>query len=131
MFATGGIGGVHRNAPFDVSADLPQLGRSPVVVVCACARSILDLPATLEYLETQGIPMVGYQTDAFPAFFSPDSGLKVDMCAHSPEQVADIACAHWKFKLSSALLVVVPPAEAAIPYEVIEVHIQHALADAE
>jgi pseudouridine-5'-phosphate glycosidase len=131
VFATGGIGGVHRNAPFDISADLPQLGRTPLVVVCAGAKSILDLPATLETLETQGVPVVGYQTDAFPAFYATDSGLKVDIRAASPAEVAAIARAHWGLGLQSAVLVVVPPpAEAAIPSNTMETVIQQALADA-
>ena len=132
VFATGGIGGVHRNAPFDVSADLPQLGRSPLVVVCAGAKSILDLPATLEYLETQGVPVVGYQTDQFPAFYAIDSGLQVDIKADSPEEVAQIARAHWSTGLRSAILVVVPPpADVAIPSERIEMTILAALQEAE
>jgi len=138
VFATGGIGGVHRNAPFvprmghfDISADLPQLGRTPLVVVCAGAKAILDLPATLEILETQGVPVVGYQTDAFPAFYATDSGLKVDIKAASPAEVAAIARAHWGLGLQSAVLVVVPPpAEAAIPSNTMETVIQQALADA-
>ena len=77
VFATGGIGGVHREAPFDVSTDLTQLAHTPLVVVCAGAKSILDLPATLEMLETLGVPVLGYQTDEFPAFFSRSSGLPV------------------------------------------------------
>ena len=77
VFATGGIGGVHRDAPFDVSADLPELAHSPLVVVCSGAKSILDLPATLEYLETVGVPVIGYRTREFPAFFSAESGLPV------------------------------------------------------
>ena len=88
VFATGGIGGVHRDAPYDVSADLPQLGRSPVVVVCAGAKSILDIPKTAEYLETQGVPVIGYQTDAFPAFYSVDSGLKVEFRADTALEAA-------------------------------------------
>ena len=132
VFATGGIGGVHRNAPFDISADLPQLGRSPLVVVCAGAKSILDLPATLEYLETQGVPVVGYQTDQFPAFYAIDSGLKVDVRADSPDEVAQIARAHWSTGLRSAILVVVPPpADVAIPSERIEMTILAALQEAE
>ncbi len=77
VFATGGIGGVHRQAPFDVSADLQELARTPMVVVCAGAKAILDIPATLEYLETMGVPVVGFQTDEFPAFYSVSSGRKV------------------------------------------------------
>ncbi len=95
VFATGGIGGVHRNAPFDVSTDLTQLARTPLVVVCAGAKSILDLPATLEMLETLGVPVLGYQTDEFPAFYARSSGLGVSARAESPQEVAAIARAHW------------------------------------
>ena len=77
VFATGGIGGVHRESTFDISADLLELGRSPLVVVCAGAKAILDLPNTLEYLETCGVPVIGYQTEEFPAFYSRESGLPV------------------------------------------------------
>lgn len=132
VFATGGIGGVHRNAPFDISADLPQLGKTPLVVVCAGAKSILDLPATLEYLETQGVPVIGFQTDNFPAFYSVESGLKVDIRADSPEEVAAIALNHWKLGLNSAVLLVVPPpAEVSMPAEKMEEVIEKALSAAE
>lgn len=128
VFATGGIGGVHRDAPFDVSTDLQQLGKCPVIVVCAGAKSILDIPATVEYLETQGVPVIGYQTDHFPAFFSPDSGLPVEIRADSPEEVAEIAEAHWGLGLRSGILVVVPiPEEHAVPYEKMEKVIVKAL----
>lgn len=132
VFATGGIGGVHRNTPFDISADLPQLGKTPLVVVCAGAKSILDLPATLEYLETQGIPVVGYQTDNFPAFYAVESDLKVDIRADSPEEVAAIALNHWNLGLKSAILLVVPPpTEVAMPAAQMEEVIQKALSEAE
>jgi pseudouridylate synthase len=128
VFATGGIGGVHRGAPFDVSADLPVLARTPVVVVCAGAKAILDLPATLEYLETMGIPVIGYQTDEFPAFYSISSGLSVSQRVDTPELVADIARAHFRLGLKSAVLVAVPPpASEAIPLEEIESQIQTAV----
>jgi pseudouridine-5'-phosphate glycosidase len=131
VFATGGIGGVHRGSAQDVSADLSQLARSPLVVVCSGAKSILDLPATLEVLETLGIPVIGYRTDDFPAFFSPTSGLKVPSRAETPEQVAQIARAHWALGLTSAALVVnPPPAEAAVPFDEMEGFIQKALAAA-
>ena len=131
VFATGGIGGVHRHAPFDVSADLPELARSPLVVVCAGAKAILDLPATLEYLETVGVPVVGYQTDEFPAFYSPASGLKVNVRAGSPAEVAAIAREHWAMGLEGAILVVAPPpAEAALPAEAVEGEIETALEEA-
>jgi len=132
IFATGGIGGVHRQAPFDISADLHQLSRSPVVVVCAGAKSILELPATLEQLETLGVPVIGYQTDEFPAFFSRTSGLPVSARADSPADVAEIAQAHWSFGLHSAILLVVPPPEEdALPADHIESIIQQALNEAE
>ncbi|MDD5370012.1 MAG: pseudouridine-5'-phosphate glycosidase [Anaerolineaceae bacterium] len=132
VFATGGIGGVHRQAPFDVSADLPELARTPMVVVCAGAKAILDIPATLEYLETAGVPVIGYQTDEFPAFYSVSSGRKVDVYADTPEQVAHIAKAQWGLGINCAILVVVPPPEeVAIPVEDAEEAIQQALADAD
>jgi len=131
VFATGGIGGVHRLAPFDVSADLPVLARTPIVVVCAGAKAILDLPATLEYLETMGIPVIGYQTDEFPAFYSHSSGLPVSQRADTPELVAEIARSHFGLGLRSAVLVTVPPpASAAIPAEEIESQIQSAVRQA-
>ena len=116
VFATGGIGGVHRNSAFDISADLPELSRSPVVVVCAGAKSILDLPATLEVLETQGVPVIGYGTDEFPAFYSTESGLPVNVRVDQPEEVAQIARAQWDLGLQNAILVVQPPpVESALP----------------
>lgn len=131
VFATGGIGGVHRNAPFDVSADLIELSKTPLIVICAGAKSILDLPATVEYLETMGIPVVGYQTDEFPAFYSSSSGLPVSAVADTPAEVVNIARAHWDFGLSNAVLVVAPPpAEYAIPHQEIEIIIQQAIEDA-
>ncbi len=131
VFATGGIGGVHRDSPFDISADLPQLARTPVVVVCAGAKAILDLPATLEYLETVGVPVIGYQTDEFPAFYSTESGLPVSARAESPEQVAEIANAQWGLGLESAVLVAVPPPEeVALPADEVQGAIERALAEA-
>jgi pseudouridine-5'-phosphate glycosidase len=132
VFATGGIGGVHRNTSFDISADLQELGRTPMVVVCAGAKAILDLPATLEVLETMGVPVIGYQTDEFPAFYSRTSGLKVNCSADSPEEIAAIARAHWGLGLDSAILVVVPPPEeAALPPEEVNEVIQQALEEAD
>jgi pseudouridylate synthase len=131
VFATGGIGGVHRQAPFDVSADLQELARTPMVVVCAGAKAILDIPATLEYLETVGVPVVGYGTDDFPAFYSTSSGRSVTVRADTPEEVARIARAQWDLGIQAAVLVAVPPpAEDAIPPEDVEGEIQQALADA-
>jgi len=131
VFATGGIGGVHRDAPFDISADLPELGRTPLVVVCAGAKSILDLPATIEYLETMGVAVVGYQTDEFPAFYSRKSGLPVNVSVQTPAEAADIARAQWKLGINSAVLVVAPPPEEqALPHEEIDHIIEQALAEA-
>lgn len=132
VFATGGIGGVHRNAPFDVSADLIELGRTPMVVVCAGAKSILDLPATLEVLETQGVLVLGYQTDEFPAFFSRTSRLAVPDRSDSPQEIAAIARSHWQAGVEGAILVVNPlPVDAALDYQEIETFIKTAVADAE
>jgi len=131
VFATGGIGGVHRGAPFDISADLPQLGKSPVLVVCAGAKSILDLPATHEILETQGIPIIGLQTDEFPAFYSAISGLPVDQRVETPKEAAQVALKAWEAGLTSAVLLVVPPpAKAAMPAGSMEAAIQTALDEA-
>jgi pseudouridine-5'-phosphate glycosidase len=138
VFATGGIGGVHRSVvsdpsspSADISADLPELARTPVVVVCAGAKAILDLPATLEWLETHGVPVVGYGTDEFPAFYSRHSGLKLEARADSPEEVAAIARAMWDMGLGGGMLVCVPcPAEAARPLEEMERAIEVALRDA-
>ncbi len=132
VFATGGIGGVHRGAGTDVSADLPELAHTPVVVVCAGAKAILDLPATLEWLETHGVPVVGYGTDEFPAFYSRESGLKLDARADSPAEAAAIARAMWELGFGGGMLVCVPcPAEAARPREEMEGVISTALREAE
>jgi len=131
VFATGGIGGVHRGAPFDVSADLLELARSPLVVVCAGAKAILDLPATLEYLETSGVPVIGYGVSEFPAFYSRESGLPVDAAVQTADEVADIAREHWNMGIQGAILVVVPPPkESALPAAEVEVAIQQALEEA-
>ncbi len=132
VFATGGIGGVHRGDPFDVSADLPELARSPLIVVCAGAKSILDLPATVEHLETAGVPVIGYRTREFPAFYSAESGLPVTESVDSVAEIVQIAQAHWSMKLDSALLVVQPPPpEAALPRQQVEEAIRQALREAE
>jgi pseudouridine-5'-phosphate glycosidase len=132
VFATGGIGGVHRGSSFDVSADLQQLGRSPAIVVCAGAKAILDLPATLEYLETMGVVVVGYQTNELPAFYSRSSGLQLSMRADSPSEVAAIAQAHWGLGFKSAILLTVPiPAGDEIPHTTINTHIEQSLQDAD
>jgi pseudouridine-5'-phosphate glycosidase len=116
VFATGGIGGVHKEARFDVSTDLQALATIPMIVVCAGAKAILDLPATLEYLETMAVPVLGYQTDAFPAFFSRESGLKVSVKVETVDEIVQLAQAHWGMGLKSAILVTNPvPAGDEIP----------------
>jgi pseudouridine-5'-phosphate glycosidase len=132
VFATGGIGGVHRGSPFDISADLDELARSPVIVVCAGAKAILDLPATLEVLESRGVPVIGYKTAEFPAFYSRESGLPVDTSAGSVKEVCDIAIAHWEAGLKSAILVCIPPpVDYALDKGLIENLIQKATKQAE
>jgi pseudouridine-5'-phosphate glycosidase len=131
VFATGGIGGVQKDAPFDISADLPQLAKTPMVVVCAGAKAILDLSATLEYLETSGVPVIGYRTNEFPAFYSPDSGLPVPVSVEAPEEIAKIAYRHWQIGQTSAVLVVnPPPADVAIPAAQVTGEIEQALKEA-
>ncbi len=127
VFATGGIGGVHRGHPEDVSADLIELGRTPIAVVCAGAKSILDLPRTLEVLETQGVPILGYGTDTLPAFYSRSSGLPIDQRVESPQEAAAIISARDRLGLGHAVLVTVPVPEAdALPQEEAEAAIQEA-----
>ncbi|WP_334175466.1 pseudouridine-5'-phosphate glycosidase [Pseudoxanthobacter sp.] len=134
LFATGGIGGVHRGAEstFDISADLEELGRTPVSVVCAGAKSILDIPKTLEYLETRGVPVIGYCSDAFPAFFARESGSGVDARFDSAAEIAAVIAAQKRLGLSAGLLITnaVPPADA-LPADSIEGTIRQAVADAE
>lgn len=121
VFATGGIGGVHRDPPFDESADLAELARASVVVVCSGAKSILDLPATLERLETLGVPVVGYRTSRLPGFFTEDAGLPVPARAESAAEVAALFRAHRALGRPGALLVVQPPpAEWALPAELVD-----------
>lgn len=113
VFATGGIGGVHREHPFDISTDLQALASIPVIVVCAGAKSILDLRATLEYLETMGVPVVGYRTDKFPEFFSPGKNHPVSVKLDSPEAVVGFARTHWGLGMKSAVLVCQPIPDGA------------------
>lgn len=135
VFATGGIGGVHRGAgglpSSDISADLQELAQTPVIVVCAGAKAILDLPGTLEYLETHGVTVVGYGTDEFPAFYSRSSGLPVDTRCNSAQEVVAIWHARQKLGLPGGLLVTVPvPVEEEIPAAEIEPVILQAVAEA-
>lgn len=131
VFATGGIGGVHRESSFDISADLQALATIPMIVVCAGAKAILDLPATLEYLETMNVPVVGYGTDDFPAFFSRESGLDVSAQIDTPEDIVEFAREHWKTGLQSAVLVANPlPAGEAIPKSEMEPIIEKASKEA-
>ncbi|MFI5271737.1 MAG: pseudouridine-5'-phosphate glycosidase [Ktedonobacterales bacterium] len=133
VFATGGIGGVHRGAPasFDISADLIELAHAPVLTVCAGAKAILDLPLTLEYLETHGVPVIGFQTDELPAFYTRESGLPVPHRADTPEEVAAIAHAQWSAGLGGGALVMCPiPREHALPAAAAEAAIATALEEA-
>lgn len=127
VFATGGIGGVHREPPFDESADLLELARTPRVVVCAGAKSILDLPATLERLETLSVPVVGFQCDEFPAFFSVTSGLPVSTRVERVEEIVELERAQRRLGRREAVLVVQPP-PAAVALDAREV--EDAIADA-
>lgn len=113
LFATGGIGGVHRGGAtsFDISADLQELARTSVAVVCAGVKSILDLPLTLEYLETYGVPVIGYQTSEFPAFYSRQSGLGVDYALYTPEEVAEVLAAKWNAGLAGGAIIANPVPE--------------------
>lgn len=136
VFATGGIGGVHRSASgapsMDISADLAELAQTPVIVVCAGAKAILDLPATLEYLETHGVTVVGWQSDHFPAFYSRSSGLPVDVRVESAAEVADLWRAKRELGLPGGMLVAAPiPAADEIPAAEIEPVILQAVAEVE
>jgi pseudouridylate synthase len=115
VFATGGIGGVHRGHPFDVSADLEELGRTPITVVCAGVKSLLDLPLTMEQLETRGVPVVGFGTDELPAFYSRTSGLPVDTRADTPEEVTAIVRTRRALGLGGELVAVPVPAADELP----------------
>ena len=132
VFATGGIGGVHRGveSTMDISADLDELARTSVAVVCAGAKAILDLPRTLEYLETRGVPVVGYRTDRLPAFWSRSSALPVPIRLDTPEAIADLISAKSDLGLEGGVLITNPvPADAEIPEEAIRDLIEDALAE--
>lgn len=132
IFATGGIGGVHRGSLPDISADLPALATTPIIVVCSGAKIVLDLAATREWLETNGITVVGYGCDEMPAFYSQASGLPVDVSVGGPSEVAALFRAQADLKLDRALLVTVPvPAEFAVPAEQLKRTLDAALKQAE
>ena len=133
IFATGGIGGVHRGAEvtMDISADLEELAQTPVMVVCAGAKSILDLGLTLEYLETKGVPVIGYGTEELPAFYTRKSGFGVDYRVDSPAELASIFRAQRGLDYKGGMLVTNPiPEEYAMDKEVIDAAIEQALAEA-
>jgi pseudouridine-5'-phosphate glycosidase len=131
IFATGGIGGVHRGSLPDVSADLPELARTRMIVVCSGAKIVLDLPATREWLETNGLTVVGYGCDELPAFYSRTSGLTVDMRAGTADEVAQLALAHQALEMEGAILVTVPvPEEAEVPQELLQQTLDEALQEA-
>ncbi|MFA5851563.1 MAG: pseudouridine-5'-phosphate glycosidase [Spirochaetales bacterium] len=134
IFATGGMGGVHRGAEvtWDISADLEELARTSVAVVCAGAKSILDLPKTLEYLETKGVPVIGYRTLELPAFYTSHSGLALEEKADSPDEIAALLDAKWKSGLEGGVVIANPiPEEYAMDQEAIHPAIETAVADAE
>jgi pseudouridine-5'-phosphate glycosidase len=127
VFATGGIGGVHRGHPFDVSADLTELAHTPVTVVCAGAKALLDLPLTFEHLETLGVPVIGYQTEDIPAFYSRSSGLCADVRVETPHDVARIVRARRELGLPAGELVCVPvPNADELPRDIAEHAIEQA-----
>ena len=133
IFATGGIGGVHRGAEtsMDISADLEELGNTPVMVICAGAKSILDLGLTLEYLETKGVPVIGYGTNELPAFYTRHSGFGVDYRAHSPAELAAMFTAQRELGLKGGMLVTNPiPEEYSMDKAVIDAAIEQALKEA-
>jgi len=132
VFATGGIGGVHRGAQqtFDISADLQELGRTSVAVVCAGAKSILDLALTREYLETMGVPVLGYKTDALPAFYTRTSDQTVDYRHDSPSEVAQFLAAKWQLGLEGGVVIANPiPEEFAMDLEKIDNAVEQALTE--
>jgi pseudouridine-5'-phosphate glycosidase len=132
VFATGGIGGVHRGSLLDISGDLPALAATPIIVVCSGAKIVLDLPATREWLETYGVTIVGYGCDEMPAFYSRGSGLPVDVRVDSPVQVVDLFRAQQILQIESALLVTVPvPENFEVPAIELEAALSAALSAAE
>ena len=132
IFATGGIGGVHRGAEetFDISADIAELSKTPVAVVCAGAKSILDIPKTLEALETAGVPVIGYGTDAFPAFYVRDSGFPADHRFDDPATMAKMLLTQWRLGMGGVLIGNPIPKEAEMDPDFIELHIANAIIEA-
>lgn len=131
VFATGGIGGVHRDAPFDESADLVELARSPVVVVCAGAKSILDLPATLERLETLGVPVIGYRTSELPGFFTAETGVGLPDHVDTVAELAAAWRAHRALGRTTGMVVMqAPPAAEALDRATVDAAVREALAEA-
>src|SRR2546421_2729866 len=132
VFATGGIGGVHRGSLPDVSADLTELARTPMIVVCSGAKIVLDLPATREWLETNSITVVGYGCDEMPAFYSQSSGLPIDVRCDTPEEVAHLFATQRHLDVRSALLVTVPvPSEAEVEQSFLNKVLEDSLRQAE
>ncbi|MBL8957244.1 MAG: pseudouridine-5'-phosphate glycosidase, partial [Myxococcaceae bacterium] len=133
VFATGGIGGVHRGASthFDVSPDLAAIAKSPVAVVCAGAKSVLDVPATLEMLETLGVPVIGIGTDEFPGFYSRSSGVKLEHRVESAEEAAQLFKTRRLLGQGGVVFAVPPPAETALPFDEVELHLRDALGEAD
>jgi len=131
VFATGGIGGVHRDAPFDESADLAELARTPLIVVCAGAKSILDLRATWERLETLGVPVIGYRTNEFPGFFSAETGIKLDTRVDDVAEIVALYRAHRALGRLQAILVAQPPqSNAALPRASVDAAVEQAQSEA-
>lgn len=134
VFATGGIGGVHKNASytFDISADLQELAKTSVAVVCAGVKSILDIGLTLEYLETMGVPVLGYRTEKFPAFYTDDSGYAVDYTVNDAKHAADIINAKWNLGLQGGVVIANPiPKEYSMDKDYIDNVIKEAIKDAD
>src|SRR5256885_1717815 len=132
VLATGGIGGVHRGSLPDVSADLPELARTPMIVVCSGAKIVLDLPATREWLETCGVTVVGYRCDEMPGFYSRESGLRVDARCDSPEEVVQIFKAQLELGIEAALLLTVPvPSGSEVETSLLRSVLDESLAAAE
>lgn len=134
VFATGGIGGVHRGASetFDISADLEELARTEVAVICAGVKSILDINLTLEYLETRGVPVIGYRTDELPAFYTRRSGFFVDRRVDNPEKIASVMNAQWSMGLGGGLVIAQPvPEVLSMDEKIIDEAINEALKEAD